>query len=474
MINKKTNCHKSLFYLILMWVLCFSIRRAYLAPIFDHEANCYLCDGYFYEANGWFFILLLQCLKRWFGASLFIVRILPVLANLGICCLTYKIAEYIYDKKIALLALFLYAINPMAYFYASYSRFYAFGVFFILLAFYLTVQACESGSSFVWSAAAVAYLCAFNSWILTFVVMISIWTFMVLFMKMDRNNRERLLRIAVLISLNFIILQIFDSTGAKRISNETEFSIYQFMYNIFGMSGMSSFSETLADFLSRMFSLQREYIFSGLFYLLLMYSIFSLAYMFKMGMDKAGGSKYSPFPFFVFSVSVLIFALFSFFSFNKASFFNYKNMFLLLPMWIVMFSVIAVRLRIIVLLVIALSGGTADYICFEGYAPESQMRAFADKSYEMYLSNNRIEYIMTNRNIKIGNNVHYKPYDIESLSILLSALKCKKVSLLLTDLRKEKMIHFVNKNNPGLKVYIYGEVEHANIRAYLIVPSVRQ
>lgn len=493
MINKKLDCYNSLFLLIILWVLFFSIRRAFIAPIFDHEAHCFIYGGYFYEANGWLFILMAQCLRRWFGASLFVIRFLPILANLGICFLIYGISEYIYNKKIALFALVLYAINPMAYFFASYARFYAFGVLFILLACYLTFKANESGSSLFWSLAAFAYVCAFNSWILTLVVMISVWLFMIIFMGLDRKSRNRILQISMLISLNFVLLIIFDVRGISRISNESEFSLFQIMSDIFGMSGLSSYIESINSIICLLLYLKFEYVIIGMFIIFLLYCLFSFAYTFKNNWEKmncprlsiinklysnfgyiftykANHIKYSPLPTFVFLMSIIIFVLFSVF---KTSVFNAKNLFLLLPFWIIMFSVIAVRLRIIILFLIALFGWKADYISYEGYVPEQQIRTFINGSYDIYLSNNNIVDILKSRNIEIGENIHYEPDDIESLLILQSALNSKKVCLLLTDVRSEKLMHIVNRDNPGLKVYKYGDVKYANIRAYLIVPPFK-
>ncbi|MCR5661681.1 MAG: glycosyltransferase family 39 protein [bacterium] len=491
MIKKKFYCHNSLLLLIILWVFGFSVWRAYIAPMFDHEAHCYVYSSYFYEANGWFFILLVQCLKRCFGASLFAVRFLPILANLGICFLIYRIADYIYNKKIALLSVFLYAINPMAYFFASYVRFYAFGVFFILLACYLTFKAYESDSAFIWTLAAIAYAFAFNSWVLTIVVMIGIWLFMIFIMEIDRKSRNRILQISMLISLNFILLIIFDVRGIDRISNASDFAVFQIMSDVFSMSGLSCYDEPIVNFICRLFSLQRDYVYYVIFALFLFYSFLIFACTFKDGWErkkwpqfyfinklyscfsfvftyKVNRIKYSSFPSFVFLISILIFILFSIF---KTSVFNAKNLFLLLPLWIVMFSVIAVKLRIIVLFLIALLGWRAIYISCEGYVPEHQMRTFVNGSYEMYLSNNNIVGIMENLNMKIGDNVHYEPDAIESILVLQSALNSEKVCLLLTDIRKEKLYYLVNRHNPGLRVYIYGEVICANIRAYLIVPS---
>ncbi len=459
MIKKKFNNYYFIAILIILWSLVISVRRAFIAPIFDHEAHGYLYGGYFYESNGLLYIFLVQCLKRIFGAPLFVIRFMPIIANLGSCYLLYKISAYIFNKKIAVLAMFFYAIHPMTYYYASYSRFYAFGVFFVLLACYLTIKACDNGSTALWIAAGIAYLCALNSWILTLIIMIGLWLYLFISGALGRNFYKRILLIALAVLLNYILLILLDINAINRINNFSDLSLYDVLNDIYGLAGVSDLGNCLANYVCSKFFLGREKYDSYVFMCFIIY--FSLSLLF---MDRYCVSKYRCLPPFLFFISLIILSTFSVW---KISLYNSKNLYLLLPIWIMMFSVMVVKFRILILVLVAIFGYMANYVNNEGYMPEYQLRHLLERSAKIYISD--YCYIYLNYyHIKIGKQIVYS----DSQKTAKWALRDKKPCWLLTNLNYGELKNKIISEQSKSRVFIYGNSDKANNKLYFIVPSV--
>jgi 4-amino-4-deoxy-L-arabinose transferase-like glycosyltransferase len=105
---------------------------------------------YYFTLWGW---------MRLLGSSLISVRLLSILAGMGIVAITYRLGTHWFSQRTAIAATILVAFAPFQVHYAQEIRMYGFAALFLGLAFYCLQMARQTGRTAWWLGFAV--LCAF-------------------------------------------------------------------------------------------------------------------------------------------------------------------------------------------------------------------------------------------------------------------------------------------------------------------------
>ncbi len=91
-----------------------------------------------------------------FGESLFSVRMISVLAGLGIVCLVYLISRELFDARLARIAMLFAALAPFQIHYSQEIRMYSWMAMWLLLATYAYVRGAKTRAWYWWLVFAVS------------------------------------------------------------------------------------------------------------------------------------------------------------------------------------------------------------------------------------------------------------------------------------------------------------------------------